>query len=145
MKMMYAKRLIKLVNFLSEIPSKKFYYGNFAKETKTCGTVCCALGWAGMMPEFRKLGLRTYAPNNEVTLEGVNSTECRIAEIFFDLTADESFGLFIPGFQKDIGFKNLTDKAKLKTVMNNIVAVVERYHDVKLSHDEYEVVSRKVK
>lgn len=66
------RRLLKLADFLEKLPSEKFDISNWASNEKfeadswiapnmsalekDCGTVACALGWACIMPEFRRLG-----------------------------------------------------------------------------------------
>lgn len=44
------KRLLKLADFLQELPKEKFDFAHIVREEqnskgKTCGTVCCAVGW----------------------------------------------------------------------------------------------------
>lgn len=135
MKTFHAKRLIKLANFLTELPKEKFYFGTFS-EVRECGTVACALGWAGMMPCFRKLGLKTIPENNEVTFpfnnedkleegERTGFMELRAAREVFGLTESEADGLFLPGDQDLIGCRILTEKAKASSVVKNIVRVVK--------------------
>ncbi len=45
---MKKKRLLKLAEFLEKLPRAKFDFGTTVLEWdggKTCGTVCCAIGW----------------------------------------------------------------------------------------------------
>lgn len=78
---MHKERLLKLAERMDETKPKKFYIGswmspsidekrvikNFDPETKEvalegfCGTVCCVLGHAAFMPEFREEGLTILA------------------------------------------------------------------------------------
>lgn len=52
---MNKPRLIKLVEFLRTIPDEQF---NINDWQSSCGTVCCAGGWACHIPEFNVKGLR---------------------------------------------------------------------------------------
>lgn len=66
------RRLLKLAAFLETVPRERFNYGHWVGENwrgapdLSCGTTACALGWATVMPEFRRLGLylspRTRTP-----------------------------------------------------------------------------------
>jgi len=100
-----TKRLLKLADFLEKLPRKRFGYDTWisspedllAKGTeddlKNCGTTACALGWACVMPEFRRLGLRM------VDFEPCTQTSaCPLgaAQEIFGLTLDESSYLFVP-------------------------------------------------
>jgi hypothetical protein len=57
------RRLLKLADFLTALPRKRFDYGVWVGHDwkgaadLSCGTTACALGWAATMPEFRRLGL----------------------------------------------------------------------------------------
>lgn len=60
---MIKKRLLKLADRLERIaakPPKKRAFNLFHWFIKgtNCGTQCCAVGEAGMIPEFRELGLK---------------------------------------------------------------------------------------
>lgn len=62
-----ARKLLKLAAILDELPPERFYYGQWVgndsrpwrgKQTLSCGTTACALGWGAVkMPEL-KLTLR---------------------------------------------------------------------------------------
>jgi hypothetical protein len=58
------KRLLVLADFLEKLPRKRFDYKSWVGQDwggapdLSCGTTACALGWAAVMPEFRRLGLR---------------------------------------------------------------------------------------
>lgn len=99
----HAKRLLKLADFLSELPRKRFYYGRWVgdnwggKQDLSCGTTACAFGWAATMPEFRRLGL-CIAPG---FLSGVvrlkdGGSSYSAAEKVFGLNPDEHDLLFLP-------------------------------------------------
>jgi hypothetical protein len=67
MEKFHARRLLKLATFLEKrVPQEKFDISVWACEKKGCGTVACVGGWAGLMAEFRKLGLRTVRRHFEV-------------------------------------------------------------------------------
>lgn len=62
MKKVYAKRLLKLADFLEALDPEDFDYSTWCNARWTgepsCGTTACALGWATAMPCFRRLGAR---------------------------------------------------------------------------------------
>jgi hypothetical protein len=102
------KRLLKLARFLEKLPNERFNYAYWVgKDWKgasdlSCGTTACALGWAAVMPEFRKLGLELRRdPNirpilpiiqNRNTGSGFISAAMEI----FGLTLHQAEKLFIP-------------------------------------------------
>ena len=57
------ERLLKLADFLEQLPPKRFKYDEWVGEDwkgakdLSCGTTGCALGWATTMPRFRRMGL----------------------------------------------------------------------------------------
>lgn len=57
------------------------------------GTTACALGEAGLIPEFRKLGLKSEIDGG-VYFQEKEGFEA--AEVFFGLDMDESLHLFAP-------------------------------------------------
>lgn len=112
----HARRLLKLAIKLDSIPRENFNMDYWIiKKDDGCGTTCCVLGWAGMMPEFRKLGLRSHwrisssgHTNNSVTLTPKTKldiercarhytetpTGAEAGKFFFGLSAVESLQLF---------------------------------------------------
>ena len=112
----HTVRILKLATFLAEQKDSKrgttFEMSTWgqhdAKHAPTakasfCGTAACALGHAGIMPEFRKLGLKLKFPrrisqwNNlyegRVEFDGVGSEYAGAA--FFGLSHEESSRLFL--------------------------------------------------
>lgn len=151
MKTFHAKRLIKLANFLTELPKEKFDYGVYARVDGKCGTVACALGWAGMMPCFRKVGLKTIPDINEVTFPFTHKEqvteggfrELKAARRVFGLTPHEAEGLFLHGAQDLIGCRMLTEKAKPRSVVKNIIKVVkDNGFDVVEKNGTYEIKNK---
>jgi len=109
---MNKKRLKKLADYLDSLPARKFdlehwvttYEKGYPREDgkkSKCGTTACALGHAGLIPSFRRAGLKTqigpHDTEGEVYLKGVG---CGIGagEKFFDLTPAEADYLFLPGY-----------------------------------------------
>lgn len=115
MKVFHAKRLLKLANFLTELKRTQFNYGIFHIEDE-CGSVACALGWAGLIPEFRKAGLTT-GKGNIVRCE-INGKRFLYeqAGAFFGLSSSECKGLFLPNHQDYIGCSYLGENATPKQV-----------------------------
>jgi len=59
MRPFHARRLLKLADKLEGLNRAEFHMGMWGVEDEKspCGTAACALGWAGLMPEFRRVGL----------------------------------------------------------------------------------------
>lgn len=103
MRLFEAKRLVKLRDKMASLREKALFMGtwfdgqdddivdklknagvkfkdNLAPSTITekivseCGTTCCALGWAGTIPEFRKRGLRLEVNADVSEYEFINDT-----------------------------------------------------------------------
>ncbi len=96
------KRLLKLADFIDKLPRKAFNLGILASKT-SCGTTCCLMGWAGMMPTFRRLGYRTnFDVFGELSSKGVEYGDGNYESIgdysgaanLFGLLWEESIGLF---------------------------------------------------
>lgn len=98
----HAKRLLKLADYLSELPRKKFDYGFYGEE-RSCGTVACALGHACLMPQFQRLGARLIPDSYIATLlwpkmkDVPGSSEYDVSEQLFGLDATDHNHLFVPG------------------------------------------------
>lgn len=111
------KRLLKLINFLDELPPEKF---NFSREVtkahtnhKQCATVGCAIGWTPLLfPRLVKWNFRpnwtdeTYQSDEDFVgfwLKSVGPTYYReVAEELFGIPKNSSFGssIFFPGEQR---------------------------------------------
>lgn len=60
MKPFHARRLKRLIDFLEQLPRAKFNFGRWTAgwdPKHECGTAACAMGWAGTIPFFQKLGV----------------------------------------------------------------------------------------
>jgi hypothetical protein len=85
-----AKRLLKLADFLEDIPRKHFDMGQYASKDPNgkgkfkCGTTACALGWATQIPAFRKLGFKMNSKGHPVFADQDGNR-------FFCLEAGEEF------------------------------------------------------
>ena len=109
MKSVYAKRLIKLAEFLEDLPRKQFSYEQWVgfdwkgAPDLSCGTTACAFGWATTIPAFRRLGLRLkqYGNRGIPALNGSRLNPSRAAEAaaahVFGLDEQGFLDLFIPG------------------------------------------------
>ena len=79
------------------------------REQNYCGTAACALGWAALMPQFRKLGLKMHWSKRDYGWEGLPTlrldqpnvwgdiviTGEDAGQILFGLTDAESTWLFL--------------------------------------------------
>ncbi len=130
---MHAKRLLKLADFLDALPRGRFSYSTWVgknwkgKQDLSCGTTACALGWATTMPEFRKLGLRLFPPQDgmgaRVGLKNRPGTdEYDAAGEVFGLGFYDTQELFVPG---DRGEDKPGDKATAKQVAKHIRRFVD--------------------
>lgn len=102
---MNKKRLLKLADFLDTVPRRSFDIGLYAKHTPRCGTMACAIGYAGLMTCFRRAGLKTAVYLNETTYG--QHKNLAAAEGFFGLNEYESMELFMGAFYDQ---KNVTPK-----------------------------------
>lgn len=108
------KRLLLLADFLEKLPRKRFDYSSWVGEgwqgasDLSCGTTACALGWAAVMPEFRRLGLRLVKGERDVlgcmvmnhhVLNKKTGSEGEDAAIeVFGLTWEQSCFVFNPSY-----------------------------------------------
>lgn len=90
------KRLLKLANFIKNIPRKKFDLGVIAEERDSCGTVCCAIGYCPVVfPRNFKYVRDEYGQIN-VELKTYGGYDFTAARSFFKLTHNEADFLFMP-------------------------------------------------
>lgn len=106
---MNTKRLLKLIDFMDKLPrsaTKHFYMGCWFKHNadhdhgigeyitkdalEHCGTTACALGWAAIVPGFKKAGLRVPA-------QAFGPEPITAAVKFFEIDDDQAYALFNPG------------------------------------------------
>ena len=76
---MNTERLLKLADFLDQLPEEKLYMDRWSHD---CGAAGCALGWACTIPEFIEAGLRF---NEEKCPVYNNSYGYGAAEEFFGI------------------------------------------------------------
>lgn len=62
---------------------------------RSCGAVGCAMGWGGLMPEFRKEGLK-YTKTGNLKVNGEILTFDDAASEFFNLPRPQAVWLFGP-------------------------------------------------
>ncbi len=87
------KRLLKLADFIETVPREALDLEVLARKHE-CGTVCCLMGWAGLMPKFRRLGFKTeFGPGGYVGFSNYSMPFLDAAD-FFGLDQYESYGLF---------------------------------------------------
>lgn len=133
MKKFQAKRLIKLANFLQGLSKRKFCFADIMNgRPNECGTKACALGWAGLMPEFNKAGFKTFIEDDDTDGDikfkdkmGRTHYGLVAADLFFGLTGQETDGLFVPNHQLYIDKPQLNENATPKAVAKNIISVVK--------------------
>jgi len=95
---MNTDRLLRLAAHLETVPESEFDMRTWAKQTP-CGTVCCAVGHAASIPEFRDAGLSLMpVMDNPIRLvpfyDGLSDWDATMR--FFDLRYREACHLFDP-------------------------------------------------
>lgn len=100
---MNKRRLLALAAHLDTISPRKFNMNHWANSSDagiTCGSTACALGYAGLMPSFRKAGLKTEfdkCGGSVVYKRSHNSLyDIEAGASFFNITEDEAQWLFMP-------------------------------------------------
>jgi hypothetical protein len=136
----YKKRLLKLADFLDELPPKRFDFTQWVDEDwkgkpdLSCGTKACALGWATTIPSFRRLGMNlghhidVYGGVVNYVRLGGSRDLCdgpfKAAKKVFGLATYEEFEfLFVPDSACELGdreYYNSGGGAKPKTVAKDI-------------------------
>lgn len=107
------KRLLKLADFLDQLPPQKFDFDSIAVEgekphkealkarKESCGTTACAIGWMpAVFPRLTRW-VRTIAPWDTVTIHIApkgrsKMRDFQVAEDVFGLTEQEAEWLFMP-------------------------------------------------
>lgn len=90
---MNIDRLKHLITVLAAVHSENFEIG-YWKDTRDCGTVACALGWAGSDPRFKAEGLQLEHPSYAPYFQGF--TGYAAGAQFFGITRGQSEYLFNP-------------------------------------------------
>jgi hypothetical protein len=103
------------------------------KRISRCNTVACAAGWAGMIPEFRRRGLKTNPSENYITLEGSEKIYALAVEKFLGLTCNEALSLFYPDSYTEEDFPDSYTEEDFPDVTaqmaaNKIRKLVEKYN-----------------
>lgn len=96
---MNIDRLKHLITVLAAVPDKQFDINNW-KEEKSCGTVACALGWAGSDPRFKAEGFMLL-PGMYYRPEFMGFTSYGAGAKFFGISRAESEWLFNPEEYED--------------------------------------------
>lgn len=138
MKPVHAKRLLRLADFLENLPDERFNFSVWVGSTwkghedLSCGTTACALGWAAAMPEFRKLGarlkrLKSYS--SFIHIKGRrNSDAYDVAKRLFGLDVDDYQALFVTA--EEYRYRDAKE-----VVVQGIRAFVDRKHCVQQKGD----------
>ncbi len=134
-----VKRLLKLADFVEKLPKKQFNMGLIAEQHR-CGTVGCLMGWAGMMPAFRRLGFKTefpkfdkeelttsfaYIENHRCGFSDISDTFDSASELF-GLSQNESLELFGAGDSDFIPQSSPTPKQAAKGLRNFVTFKLEQ-------------------
>lgn len=102
-----AKRLLKLILFIEDLPRKQFDYRDFVSRFEikpsghVCGTICCAAGW--MPAVFRQFTWRDSLPNTPFGFDySKDVTDQYNRRAFFGLNMAQDFCIFAGGVYLDI-------------------------------------------
>ena len=103
----YAERLLKIADFLEELPPEKFNFRDYVSESKNdCGTVCCAIGW---LPKIFPEDFYWINPNYKfitsgrvVVLSRSTPLEPHSGQHFLDLNDADWYRLFVPDYVRPI-------------------------------------------
>lgn len=114
----YKKRLLFLCDFLERLPNKKFNFGYWIDNSSwrgldiptavkidnlfhKCGTTGCAMGWACMLPKFKRLGLRMgkAAPHikGQREVDEYGSSGTLAIQQLFGVSKEEASYMFVSG------------------------------------------------
>jgi hypothetical protein len=146
MNAIHARRLLKLADFLDELPRQKFDFATLVREDgkpvlealkagKTeCGTVACAIGWTpAVFPRLAKwgevrgfFGVRKIVLPTDAAARDKSSREALIltAAKLFGLSEDDTDTLFVPDYYERRG--RLRNNATPKRVAKHIRRFVEK-------------------
>lgn len=162
MKTFQKRRLLKLAEFLHDMPRAKFDFRTiFNQGTKPplealaagahrCGTVGCAIGWMpAALPSVAKwtyMDVSSYGEPKKLVVadivlrEDEQCSDFRAAERAFGITYDESCWLFSPfgggGTFGGSNSHNVGHRATAKQVARHIRKFVERYAEVGAMRNE---------
>lgn len=87
------ERLQQLRRVVLEAPAERFHMLGW-EDQAICGTVRCAVGWAGVDPWFTAQGFAIILATPELTLEDDAFSGWGAVEEFFDLSGDDADALF---------------------------------------------------
>lgn len=130
------KRLLKLADFLDQLPRRKFDFSSIIRkvdEKHKCAAVACAIGWLPAvfprLTKWRGLGMSFHAAHGGVCLTGENQGSFEAAESLFGITEAEAGALFAPHMGRPWMPRSfcfpLTDYATPKAVARSIRKFVE--------------------
>jgi hypothetical protein len=90
---MRTDRITHLITVLERVSERRFNIETW-RNSKACGTVCCAGGWAALDPVFNKQGLSI--PGTRPKFDGEHETllDFEALQMFFEISEDETFQLF---------------------------------------------------
>lgn len=128
---MHLDRLKTLRNYLTTIPESALYMKAWKHNSRSCGTVHCAFGWATTIDSFAKLGLR-MADSIDCTqsiipvFEGARGYDA--AAKFFGITFDQSLFLFHPRYYH-VGDGDIIGVIPLADVLKRFDTIIQQGED----------------
>lgn len=122
---MNKDRLLKLAEFLEQLPSESFDFSSFVDsydQEKECGSVCCAIGWMPkVFPDLCQWKKFTgFSFSIDIVTIGSNHTGFFAAQEIFDIDDDASSYLFCPRADYDDNDVRLPETASAVDVANRI-------------------------
>lgn len=97
--------LLRLANFIEALRPEQWDYSTLG-ETRSCGTVGCAIGWACLMPEAKEKGVEMKqsrwdiefdSPCLTLFVDGSEASFSNAAHRLFGLSRNQAQHLFMPG------------------------------------------------
>lgn len=140
MKAFHKKRLLKLAEFLENLPTKKFNFGEIVEkfdQKNKCGTICCAVGWCPtVFPRDWTWVKDKYDPTKawaylkseiNANIEGLKYLDwSESASKFFGISLYEADDLFYPNRPRPWdNYKELHETATPKQVAKSIRKFLE--------------------
>ena len=99
MKAFHKNRLLKLADFLDNLPRKQFNFGDVVEkfdEKKNCGTICCAVGWCPTVFPRQWNWITEYGDFYVRTKGSKTGDWTKDAEEFFGIGYADVTNLFFP-------------------------------------------------
>lgn len=132
----YVRRFQALAKLLDGLPEERFDYGTWG-ESRSCGTVACALGWAASTPWAKRVGVSLkpspyFDSDLQIHYKGADDAQ-GASEAMFGISDGPDWNLWMPGATPARGIPQCSDKAKPSDVATKIRKYVAKKFGVTLA------------